>query len=46
MDDPYEPPVNPEVVLDTVGVTPEQNARAIIAYLEQKGFLVPTTNGR
>lgn len=39
IDDPYEPPVNPELVLATTDVTPEENARKIIRYLEEKGFL-------
>jgi len=39
IDDPYEEPLNPELVLDTVTTTPEANARKIIAYLEQRGFL-------
>ncbi|MBN1439804.1 MAG: bifunctional sulfate adenylyltransferase/adenylylsulfate kinase [Anaerolineales bacterium] len=41
VDDPYEPPVDPEITLDTVNHTPEENARRIIAYLEKRGFLVP-----
>jgi sulfate adenylyltransferase len=41
VDDPYEPPVDPEITLDTVRHTPEENARKIISYLEEKGFLVP-----
>lgn len=41
VDDPYETPVNPEITLYTVGVSPEENARKIIAYLEEKGFLLP-----
>jgi sulfate adenylyltransferase len=40
VDDPYEAPVNPEITLSTVGVTPEENARIIIKYLEDKGFLL------
>ena len=39
VDDPYESPVNPEVTLDTINFTAEENARAIIAYLEEHGFL-------
>jgi len=39
IDDPYEPPVNPELTLSTIDVTPEENARKIIRYLEEKGFL-------
>jgi sulfate adenylyltransferase len=40
VDDPYEAPVNPEITLSTVGVTPEENARIIIKHLEEKGFLL------
>lgn len=46
VDDPYEPPTNAELVLETVGVSPEENARKIIAYLEEKGFLEPVSNGK
>jgi len=41
VDDPYEPPIDPEITLDTVAFTPEQNARKIIAHLEERGFLIP-----
>jgi sulfate adenylyltransferase len=39
VDDPYEVPVNPEITLDTVNFTPEQNAAKIIQYLEVNGYL-------
>ena len=39
IDDPYEEPLNAEIVLDTVERTPEENARAIIQYLEERGFI-------
>ncbi|MBW8010248.1 MAG: bifunctional sulfate adenylyltransferase/adenylylsulfate kinase [Chloroflexi bacterium] len=39
VDDPYEAPRNPEITLDTVNFTQEQNARKIITYLEELGFL-------
>jgi sulfate adenylyltransferase len=39
VDDPYEAPLNPELVLHTVATTPEENAYHIIQYLEQQGFL-------
>jgi len=41
IDDPYEEPLNAEVVLETVGAgyTPDENARKIIAYLQAQGFL-------
>jgi sulfate adenylyltransferase len=39
IDDPYEAPVQPEIVIDTVGKTAEDNARSIISYLVERGFL-------
>lgn len=41
VDDPYEEPVNPEIVLKTVKVGPDENARSIVAYLEECGYLLP-----
>ncbi len=40
IDDPYEAPINPEVVVETVGHTPEENARQIVTYMEERGFLL------
>ena len=40
VDDPYEPPVNPEIALKGYGATPEENARLIINYLEDQGYLI------
>lgn len=39
LDDPYEAPVQPELTLDTMQSSAEENARAIIAYLTEHGFL-------
>lgn len=39
IDDPYEPPEHPEIALDTVNCTPEENARKIIEYLLKQGLL-------
>ncbi len=39
IDDPYEEPLSPEITLDTVGQTAEDNARAIIEYLRSRGLL-------
>lgn len=39
IDDPYEPPLQSEVVLDTVGYTAEQNARRILEFLIGRGFI-------
>jgi sulfate adenylyltransferase len=41
IDDPYEPPLNPEIVLDTVSRTAEENAEQIIAHLVERGFILP-----
>ncbi len=41
IDDPYEPPRNPEITLNTVDFTPEENARKIIEYLSERGFIKP-----
>jgi adenylylsulfate kinase-like enzyme len=40
--DPYEPPENPEIVLETEHQTPEESARQIVDYLEGRG-LIPAT---
>jgi adenylylsulfate kinase len=40
VDDPYEEPLHPEVVVDTEGQEPEESAALIVAKLEQLG-LVP-----
>lgn len=39
IDDPYEPPLNPEITLDTVSQSAEENARRIIRYLFTQGFV-------
>jgi sulfate adenylyltransferase len=41
VDDPYEPPVRPEVRLDTVARSVEDNARAVLDHLERAGFVRP-----
>lgn len=41
IDDPYEAPENPEITLDTVSFTPEANARNILNYLIERGFVRP-----
>ncbi len=40
VDDPYEPPIDPEIALKGYGATPEENARHIVAYLEEQGYLL------
>jgi len=39
VDDPYEPPESPEIVVETEGRTPEQSAEVVIAKLEELGLL-------
>jgi sulfate adenylyltransferase len=39
IDDPYESPLNPELVLDTILRTPEENAAFILQYLVERGFV-------
>ena len=39
IDDPYEPPQNPELTLNTVDSTPEDNAYRILEYLIDNGFI-------
>ncbi len=45
IDDPYEAPEHPEITLDTVNNTPEENARKIIEYLAHQGLLRANGNG-
>lgn len=45
VDDPYEAPVNPEIILDTVSADPTTNAHRIVAFLEERGLLLPV-NGK
>jgi adenylyl-sulfate kinase len=37
--DPYEEPLNPEIVLETEDETPEESAAKIIAYLEERELI-------
>ena len=39
IDDPYEPPIQPEITLDTVTFSPEENAKFVIDYLNDQGFI-------
>jgi len=40
--DPYEPPEDAEVVVDTSDLTPERAAETVLAYLEREGYLART----
>jgi adenylylsulfate kinase len=39
IDDPYEPPVDPQIVIDSDNVSPEAAVKEILGYLERGGFL-------
>jgi adenylylsulfate kinase len=41
--DPYEPPKNPELEIDTERQTPEESAQQILSYLEERE-LIPRAN--
>jgi len=43
IDDPYEPPDHPEITLNTVTHSAQQNAQRIAAYLIERGFLRPSS---
>jgi sulfate adenylyltransferase len=39
IDDPYEPPIQPEITLDTVSFSPQENANFVIKYLIKQGYV-------
>lgn len=39
IDDPYEEPIDPEIAIDTVKYSPEQNAQQIITMLMERGYI-------
>ncbi|MBC7462314.1 MAG: adenylyl-sulfate kinase [Thermoleophilia bacterium] len=43
--DPYEEPLNAELVLDTEHSTPEDNANRVLAWMEEHGYLQPLAAG-
>jgi sulfate adenylyltransferase len=46
IDDPYEPPSHPDVILKTINCSPDDNARHILNYLFRKNFLQLATTSR
>jgi len=40
VDDPYEPPEDPELIIDTANLSPEQGAMRILGYLVETGYLM------
>ncbi|HHL43628.1 MAG TPA: adenylyl-sulfate kinase, partial [Hellea balneolensis] len=39
IDSEYQPPQNPEIIVDTVHLSADQAAEKIVQYLESRGFL-------
>ena len=39
VDDPYVPPSDPEITIDTTEVSPEEAAQEVMLYLEEKGYI-------
>ncbi|ROQ91138.1 sulfate adenylyltransferase [Desulfosoma caldarium] len=39
IDDPYEPPSAPEVLIDTTELTPDEAAQEVLLYLERAGYI-------
>lgn len=37
--DPYEPPENPEITVETAGKTPEESAQQVLDYLEKRRLI-------
>lgn len=45
LQDPYEPPLNPDVTVDTTRLTPEAAADLVLEALQSRGFLQPARSG-
>ena len=39
VDDPYEDPSQPELRINTTGLTPDEAAQEVLLYISQKGFI-------
>lgn len=39
IDDPYEPPQHPEITVETIAQSPEENARRILEYVKERRFV-------
>lgn len=40
IDDPYEIPKNPELIIDTTDITPDEAAEDILIYLKKEGYIL------
>jgi sulfate adenylyltransferase len=43
--DPYEPPTDAEVVIDTTDLTPEEGAQEVLLHLQKQGFIGVNSHG-
>ena len=39
VNDPYEVPENPELIIDTENITPEESVQKVMIYLEKEGLI-------
>lgn len=39
VDDPYEEPLNPEIIIDTENETADESVETVLSYLEKNGYL-------
>ena len=39
IDDPYEPPLHPELAIDATGTSPQEAAALLLQYLEKRGMI-------
>jgi sulfate adenylyltransferase len=39
VDDPYIPPSNPDLKIDTTALTPDETAQEVLLYLEEHGYI-------
>jgi sulfate adenylyltransferase len=44
VDDPYEPPTGPEIVLDTVQFSAEENARQVLSHCIERGVVIASSS--
>lgn len=45
VNDPYEAPENPDLVLETGTMSPDECSDAVISWMEQNGYLQPVASG-
>ena len=40
IDDPYQPPLNPELTVDTSTLSPVEGAQMVLLFLEEQGYII------